>query len=431
MSKEKATKIKELIPDNRNMNKGTEYGNSLIEKSFRKFGAGRSILIDKNNRIIAGNKSIEACSAIGLEDLIIVETTGEQIVAVKRTDIDIDTPEGRELALADNASAKANIEWDAEAIKELCEDLNIDSSDWGIELEDLLPPQADDDGFSLPENISTDIKEGDLFEIGMHKLLCGDATKAESYKKLLGDEKIDLVVTDPPYNVDYEGKTADSLKIKNDKMSDKEFFTFLSDFHNVLYGFIKPGGGCYIWHADSEGLNFRAAFQSSGLMLKQCIIWVNNSMVMGRQDYQWRHEPCLYGWKPGAAHYFCADRSNTTVLEFNRPLRNGEHPTMKPVELISELILNSSKPGWLVEDSFLGSGSTMVAAHQLKRRCYGMELDPKYCQVIIDRMILLDPTLEILKNGVKYESTTKQPEAGPEEDQREAEVIQGMVQDNT
>lgn len=418
MATKKPTKVSELIPDNRNMNKGNEEGNAMIERSFRKFGAGRSILIDKNNRVIAGNKSIDACKEIGLEDLIIVETTGEQVVAVKRTDIDLDSPEGREMALADNASAKANIEWEEDTLKAVVEEFGIEPQDWGIDLEDYFPPDAADDDFEIPDVVNTDIKPGDLFQIGQHRLLCGDATKAESYQVLFGTEKIDLVVTDPPYNVDYEGKTADKLKIENDKMENNTFLTFLTQFHQAIYDYIKPGGGVYMFHADTEGLNFRTAFASSGLLLKQCLVWVKNVLVMGRQDYHWRHEPILYGWKPGAAHYFTKDRTHDTVLEFNKPSRSAEHPTMKPVELISELVANSSKPGWLISDSFAGSGTTIVTCEKLKRRAYCMELDPKYCQVIVDRMILLDPNIEIYKNGEPYERAETETLQG-------AEAIQG------
>jgi site-specific DNA-methyltransferase (adenine-specific) len=183
-------------------------------------------------------------------------------------------------------------------------------------------------------------------------------------------------------------------------MNDGDFYQFLYDFYTALGAYTKAGGAWYVWHADSEGANFRKAMADAGIMVKQCLIWVKQSMVMGRQDYQWKHEPCLYGWKEGAAHKWYSDRKQTTVLEFNRPSRNAEHPTMKPVELISYQIQNSSKIGDLVSDGFLGSGTTMVAAHQLKRKCYGMELDPKYCQVIVDRMRKLDPALVIKKNGV-------------------------------
>lgn len=394
----KKTKLSDLIPDDKNFNKGNEYGNSLIEKSFRKFGAGRSILIDKNNRIIAGNKSVENAAAIGLEDVQIVESDGKKIIAVKRTDIDLDSPEGREMALADNASAKANIVFDAELIEAevgeaLCEE-------WGVELDKQIDAQEDD--YEMPDVIETDIVLGDLFEIGEHRLPCGDSTQTDTFEKLFTGQMADLVVTDPPYNVDYTGGTKDSLKIQNDSMSDSDFYQFLYDFYTALGAYTKQGGAWYVWHADSEGANFRKAMADAGIMVKQCLIWVKNSMVMGRQDYQWRHEPCLYGWKEGAAHGWYSDRKQTTVLEFDRPTRNAEHPTMKPVPLISYQIGNSSKAGDIIADGFGGSGTTMVACHRMSRKAYLVEYDPKYCQVIIDRMKQLDPDIVIKKNGEPY-----------------------------
>lgn len=394
----KSSKLSDLIPDDKNFNTGSEYGNSLIEKSFRKFGAGRSILIDKNNRIIAGNKSVENAAAIGMEDVQIVESDGKRIIAVKRTDIDLDSPEGREMALADNASAKANIIFDAELIEaELGEAV---CEEWGVETSKKLEAQEDD--YVMPDEIETDIVLGDLFEIGPHRLLCGDSTQTDTFERLLGQELADLVVTDPPYNVDYTGKTKDALKIENDKKSDGDFYQFLYDFYTSLGSYTKAGGAWYVWHADSEGANFRKAMADSGIMVKQCLIWKKNSMVMGRQDYHWQHEPCLYGWKEGGAHGWYSDRKQTTILEFNRPQRNSEHPTMKPVELIAYQIGNSSKQGDIVADGFGGSGTTMVACHQMNRRGRLVEFDPKYCQVIIDRMLKLDPTLEIKKNSEPY-----------------------------
>jgi DNA modification methylase len=285
-------------------------------------------------------------------------------------------------------------EWDVEALM-----------DWGLELPfDNTPAQeATDDDYEIPEVVNTTIVLGDVIEIGQHKLLCGSSLETDEWAKIMGDELCDLVVTDPPYNVAYVGSTKDALTIMNDKMEGSDFYQFLYDFYTALGSYTKAGGSWYVWHADSEGANFRRAMADAGILLKQCLIWVKNSMVMGRQDYQWKHEPCLYGWKEGAAHNWYSDRKQTTILEFNRPTRNAEHPTMKPVELIAYQIQNSSKVGDLVADGFLGSGTTMVASHQLGRKCYGIELDPKYCHVIVDRMHNLDPSLEIKINGKPYD----------------------------
>lgn len=257
--------------------------------------------------------------------------------------------------------------------------------------------KAEDDGFEIPEEIETDIKVGDVFRIGPHILVCGDSTIESTYHMLMAGSLADLVVTDPPYNVNYEGGTKDALTIMNDSMSDQEFYSFLFNFYSSLAPFVKEGAAWYVWHADSEGANFRLAMKKAGIEVKQCLIWVKNSMVMGRQDYQWKHEPCLYGWKPGAAHNWYSDRKQTTILEFDKPIRNAEDPTMKPVELISYQVKNSSKVGDVVVDSFGGSGNTMVVCHQMKRIARLIEFDPKYCQVIIDRMLKLDPTLEVEK----------------------------------
>ena len=293
-------------------------------------------------------------------------------------------------------------EWDWEDLAN-----NWDSeqlTDWGLDIPDYkLETAAEDDNYEIPDEIKTDIVIGDLFEIGNHRLLCGDSTQADTFQKLFDGDLADMVLTDPPYNVDYTGKTKDALKIANDKMDDGTFYRFIYDFYTALGAYTKKGGAWYVWHASSEIVNFAKAFIDAGFLLKQQLIWVKNSMVMGRQDYQWKHEPCLYGWKDGATHGWYGDRKQTTVLEFDKPNRNAEHPTMKPIPLFAYQIGNSSKHGDIVADGFGGSGTTMVACHQMGRRAYVVEYDPKYCQVILDRMLALDPAIDIKRNGVSYE----------------------------
>jgi len=279
-----------------------------------------------------------------------------------------------------------------------------DLEDWGLDVplfEDDEPEvlEAQEDDFdTTPPAIPITVL-GDLYEIGEHRLLCGDSTQTDTFERLMQGELADMVVTDPPYNVAYEGKTKDALTIENDSMSDSDFYKFLYDFYSALTTAVKKGGAIYVWHASSEVINFAKALVDTGWLLKQQLIWVKNAMVMGRQDYQWKHEPCLYGWLAGDSHNWYSDRSQTTVIEWNKPNRNGEHPTMKPIGLFAYQIQNSSKVGDLVIDAFGGSGTTMVACEQLKRRARLVEYDPKYCDVIVRRMIKLDPTLVIKRNG--------------------------------
>lgn len=225
--------------------------------------------------------------------------------------------------------------------------------------------------------------------------MCGDSTQEEDVLHLMDKKEANLIITDPPYNVNYEGTAG---KIENDNMNETEFFNFLIDSFRNMYKVTKAGASAYIFHADTEGLNFRTAFKTVGFKLAQCLIWVKNTFVMGRQDYHWRHEPILYGRKEGAAHYFIDDRSQSTVLEYDKPTKSEDHPTMKPVDLLIRLIKNSSKENNIVLDLFGGSGSTMIAAEQTKRTCYMMELDPKYCDVIIKRWeTLTDKKAELKK----------------------------------
>lgn len=695
MTKIEEGKITKIIPDDKNMNRHNQYGMSLLEKSISELGLGRSILVDKNNRIIAGNGVTETAANLGLEDVIIVPTDGKKLVVVKREDIDIDSKEGRELALTDNAVANVNLEWDTENLQEVTEEWGIEAKDWGVEMPELeVKEEAEEDDFDVPVGgVETDIVLGDLFEIGEHRLLCGDSTQTDTFEKLMQGDLADMVVTDPPYNVAYEGKTKDSLTIENDSMSNDEFYKFLYDFYTALTTVCKKGAAIYVWHASAEVINFAKAMVDAGWLLKQQLIWVKNSMVMGRQDYQWKHEPCqlpgtsvvmeggqtkpieqitkndrvvgleraslqltgwnksgtgkkvkgtasrqyegiiyhisvgeaetnatdnhkftvrynkaeaakyyvylmkkgerwrvgisqlknsrgsgmrdrirgekadalwivsqgyenkidaqiqetiiglkyripqtvwntgkpgriceknddqisriydeigvqvidkgarellgnrinhpqiirnkgkesttsgftveacnlmpkvyevlmphktatgtivaqyqqitrirteeyqgpvyslsvegqhyisdgivthncLYGWLAGGPHKWYSDRSQTTVINFDKPLRNGEYPTMKPIGLFGYQIENSSKVGDIVIDAFGGSGTTMVACEQLNRKARLIEYDPKYCQVIIDRMLKLNPALKIKKNGSIYEHTMKEGNDG-------------------
>lgn len=402
------------------------------------------IKIDENNMILAGNMRFRAIQAIGYEEI--------PDNWINKVD-GLTEEEKREFIIKDNVSygewdweILAN-EWPEEALEEWGMDL---PPDWETQTTDVqddkyLPPD--------PDEIKTNIKLGDVFQIGPHVLVCGDSTKKEAYEQMMKEaETIDLVVTDPPYNVDYGSKAEmldkylggnrNTQKIKNDNMSDTGFRQFLLDFFNRVIEHMKPGCPIYVFHAESTSTDFRNTFKECGLQLRQCLIWVKNSLVLGRQDYQWRHEPCLYGWKDGAGHYFTEERNNTTVwedqidlktmskadmkellekifspktktsvLNFDRPRTNDLHPTMKPVLLVAELIMNSSRKGEIVADPFGGSGTTMVAAHQLHRRCRMIEMDEKNVQVIIDRMVKLDPDIKITKNGKRYELPTAEPTA--------------------
>lgn len=291
-------------------------------------------------------------------------------------------------AVADNAIDKwANLDTSGimQDVKEFDEfDLDLlGIKDFRI-VEPTIEPQCDEDD-APSVRTETISKLGDIWILGRHKLLCGDATIADDVAKMMGEDRADLVWTDPPYNVAYEGKTKEALTIQNDEMGKEDFYQFLYDAYLTMLMFTKPGGGIYVAHADTEGANFRKAMTDAGWLLKQTLVWVKQTLVMGRQDYHWKHEPILYGWAPGASHTWLADRKQTTVLEFNKPQRNGEHPTMKPVELIEYCLKNSVVEGGLVLDLFGGSGSTLIACEKSSRNARLVELDPKYCDVIVAR----------------------------------------------
>lgn len=388
--------IKDLRFDDKNFNKHTEYGMSLLEKSLRENGAGRSILIDKDNNIIAGNGIIEAAGQAGFEKVKIVETTGDEIIAVKRTDLKLDSKKGREMALADNATASIDLDWNDDLINEEANKWGFDASEWlGNDWKDEPEEVVEDEAPKVDESEPPKSKWGGVYQLGKHRLMCGDSTDAGSVAILMEGQKADLLLTDPPYNVEIvggsHGESIESrikkgaLTIQNDKMSNDEFSEFLHKVFTVASSGMKEGACFYVWYASREVINFQSSLNDSGLEVKQELIWNKSSLVMGRQDYQWKHEPCLYGWKEGGSHKWYGDRKQTTVIDFDRPSKSEDHPTMKPVELFAYQVKNSTKTEDSVLDLFGGSGTTLIACEQLGRKCYMMELDPKYCDVIRKR----------------------------------------------
>ena len=377
-----------------------------IAESIREFGFKDPIGI-WHDTIVEGHGRLMAAKELGMEKVPII-----------RLD-DLTDEQRKAYALAHNRTAELS-SWDQELLEEQLKDLSqFDMSLFGFDLEGLgiEEGEAVDDGFIATPQTQAQSAIGDFFKLGGHYLICGDSTDPQVIQRLMQGQQADLLVTDPPYNVDYTGKTKDALKIENDKKNDPQFREFLINAFRAADSGMKEGAAFYIWHADSEGYNFRGACHDIGWKVRQCLVWNKNTFVLGRQDYQWKHEPCLYGWKDGAAHYFVNDRTQstviekkgldldkmkkdemrdllkrildeqieTTVIEEDKPSRSAEHPTMKPLPLIGRLVKNSSRQGEIVLDTFGGSGSTLMACEQLNRKCYTCELDPRYVDVIIER----------------------------------------------
>lgn len=344
-----------------------------VANSINSFGFKVPVIVDKNNVLICGHTRVKAAKKLGMTELPVIVAD------------DLNEDQIKAFRIADNKTAEI-ADWDMDKLIEELKSIEMDMEQFGFDdLEKLLDREVLEDDFveELPEVPYS--KKGDIFVFGKHRLMCGDSTKEEDVKKLCNGEQMDMVFTDPPYNVNYEGSTG--MTIQNDKQSDEDFYNFLLSAFKNMFEALKPGGAIYVCHADSEGVNFRNAFKNAGFKLAECLIWVKNSLVLGRQDYQWRHEPILYGWKEGAGHYFINDRSQDTVWEYNKPKVNDLHPTMKPLELVGRAIKNSSKNNEKVLDLFGGSGSTMIAAEQINRTAYLMELDEKYTDVIVKRML--------------------------------------------
>jgi site-specific DNA-methyltransferase (adenine-specific) len=374
-------KIEALIPYVNNSRTHSDEQVAQIAASVREFGWTNPILVDGQNGIIAGHGRLAAARKLGLTEVPVIVLDH------------LSDAQKKALVIADNKLA-SNAGWDDEMLRLELGDLQkmgFDATLTGFstdELDALLNVIENTDGLTdeddvpeAPEEPTTQL--GDVWILGKHRLMCGDSTSIDDMQKLTDNQLVDMWLTDPPYNVAYEGGTG--LTIQNDDMGDDQFRQFLRDAYVTADTVLKPGAVFYIWHADSEGYNFRGAAKDAGWKIRQCLIWKKSSLVMGRQDYHWKHEPCLYGWKEGAGHLWAADRKQTTILEFDKPSRNGEHPTMKPVGLFEYQMLNNTKGGDIVLDSFGGSGTTIIAAEKNGRRGYLMELDPKYCDVIVKR----------------------------------------------
>ena len=379
----KYRQIESLIPYARNSRTHSDEQVAQIAASIREFGWTNPVLVDGENGIIAGHGRLMAARKLGMTSVPVIELDG------------LSEAQKRAYIIADNKLA-LNAGWDDAMLRVELQELDALGYDLDLtgfseeEIADLLPEieeveyQGDEDAAPEPPPDPVTVP-GDVWLLGKHRLMCGDSTSVDALDKLTNGQLVDMWLTDPPYNVAYEGGTKEKLTIQNDNMGDEQFRQFLRDCYVAADSVMKPGAVFYIWHADSEGYNFRGAAKDAGWTVRQCLIWKKSSLVMGRQDYHWKHEPCLYGWKDGAGHLWASDRKQTTILEFEKPSRNGEHPTMKPVALFEYQMLNNTKGGDIVLDSFGGSGTTLIAAEKNGRVARIMELDPKYCDVIVKR----------------------------------------------
>lgn len=368
----KKVMINQLIPYEKNPRINDQAVEAVIE-SIKQCGYISPIIVDEDMVVLAGHTRLKALKKMGINEVQIGVVEG------------LTDDQKKKYRILDNKTSEF-AEWDFKLLQEELEGLDFDGFDFGFAFEDDKGEKEvveDDYDAELPEEPKA--KYGDVYLLGRHRLMCGDSTMIDDVEKLMGGQKADMLVTDPPYNVDYTGKTKDALKINNDKMEDSNFRQFLVDAYTTADCVMKPGAAFYIWHADSEGYNFRGACKDVGWTVRQCLIWVKNTLVMGRQDYQWKHEPCLYGWKEGSSHLWAADRKQTTVLNFDRPTKSTIHPTMKPIALFDYQIKNNSKEGDIILDLFNGSGTTIMACEQNGRIGYGMELDPRYVDATIER----------------------------------------------
>ena len=391
--------INDLIPYIRNARTHSESQIAQIAASIKEFGFLCPILIAEDNTILAGHGRLAAARKLGLK----------QVPCVKESHLT--ETQRRAYIIADN-KLSLNAGWDDEILAiELSElqgaDFDLDLL--GFDESELVSifeddKEVEDDDFDVEEELNKPCfsKAGDIWTLGRHRLICGDSTKEETYKSLMEDKKANLVVTDPPYNVNYEGSAG---KIKNDNMDNDKFYNFLLDAFSNMEKVMADDASIYVFHADTEGLNFRKAFNDAGFYLSGCCIWKKPSLVLGRSPYQWQHEPCLYGWKKKGKHQWYSGRKETTIWEFEKPKKNAEHPTMKPIALLAYPITNSSMSNTIILDPFGGSGSTLIACEQTDRSCYTIELDEKFCDVIVKRYIEQVGTykdVSVLRDGKEY-----------------------------
>ena len=404
--------INKLVPYANNARTHNKEQILKLRSSLREFGFVNPVIIDKEYNVLAGHGRIEAAKAENISKIpcVFVDHMTE---AQKKAYI-----------LADNRMA-LDAGWDDELLAVEMEELQNLGFDLGLtgfdesEIADLFDTnsgdEVKDDDFDLTtalENAAF-VQRGDIWTVGKHKLMCGDATSAEDVSALMGDTKANLILTDPPYGVSF--KSAGGLTIQNDSMKNEEFYSFLLSAFQCMTAHLEKGGAAYVFHADTEGLNFRRAFVDAGFHLAGCCIWVKDSLVLGRSDYQWQHEPVLYGFMQNGKHKWYSDRKQTTIWNFDKPKRNANHPTSKPLDLLGYPIGNSTQENAVVIDTFGGSGSTLMACEQMNRICYMMELDKKYASVILRRYVEDTGNAEgvyVIRNGqqIPYSDLVKEVE---------------------
>ncbi len=375
-------KIQDIKPYPKNAKKHEKAQVKQIAASIKEFGFNQPIVLDKDNVIIVGHGRLEAAKLLGLDD-------------VPTLTVDLNEEQAKAYRLADNKLNESD--WDMKLVVDELKGLSTEMIDLTGFDKDLIiePDEKDDEVPETPEEPRS--KLGDLYELGQHRVLCGDSCELEPISALMGQAKADMVFTDPPYNIAYEGGSKKREMIKNDEVVD--FYDFLLKAYSSFALSMKLGASIYVCHADSERINFTKAFKDAGFYLSSVVIWAKNNATFGRQDYFWKHEPILYGWREGGAHTWHGDNKQDTIWNVDRPSKSDAHPTMKPIALIEKAILNSSKADDIVLDLFLGSGSTLIASEKTGRICYGMELDPKYVDVIVQRYVDYTGNENIKLNG--------------------------------